>query len=488
MLIFPSARKYRDELRPRQGLLRGREFIMKDLYTFDLTTPQALETYDQVKEAYVGLFNELKLPYLVAEADSGDMGGNLSHEFHFPTPKGEDHIISCESCDYVANEELAEARVRPPQEQDDEICWVFSPSIRSPASSGATQAKASLWRGISRDRKTLVNVWYPYSAEAEVNAHAVKAIFSGLDSGVEDPIGLWLKEVQKSSERPGAPINAPTESIPEFINIFDSRIPLSFQREIIAGVDELNPLPPNTPFKSSVLSEQILKQPLYLTRVQTGDACPRCADGHLEVEKSIELGHTFFLGTRYSKPLEASVLVPAEKWKEVPKMAADEVTASSTSSIEVAKSNEIESKKDSVRVDLQMGCHGIGITRMIGAIAEVLSESKGLNWPRVVAPYEVVVIQARKNDGMRAEGEEVYDILTQNNSNDIDAVLDDRSAPFTFPWKLNDADLVGYPVIVVVGRGWKERKVEVQCRQLGVKEEVEVGRSREFVTELLQRL
>lgn len=456
---------------------------MKDLYTFDLTTPTALETYNQVKEAYVGLFNQLKLPYLVAEADSGDMGGNLSHEFHFPTPKGEDHIISCQCCNYVANEELAETRIVPLTQESEEICWEFSPSIRSQVSQDAKVAKVSLCRGISRDRKTLVNIWYPSSAGAEINTHAVKAVFSSLDPGVEDPVGFWLKEIQKSNEPLAAKSSTSPASIPEFINIFDSRIPMSFQREVIAGVDELNPLPPSTPFKSTVLNETILQQPLHLTRVQTGDVCPRCANGHLKVQKAIELGHTFFLGTRYSKPLEATVFVPTEKWNEFPQTAEDQETTMLNTSSKV-ESNEKESK-NSVRVDLKMGCHGIGVTRMIGAIAEVLADSKGLNWPRVLAPYEVVVVPAK---GMDGASEEVYDNLTQNNSNDIDAILDDRSAPITFPWKLNDADLVGYPVLVIVGRGWKNGKVEVQCRRLGVREEVEIGGVREFVGKLLERL
>lgn len=155
---------------------------MKDLYTFDLTTPQALETYNQVKKAYTSIFNELKLPYIIADADSGDMGGDLSHEFHFPTPKGEDHIISCDACDYVVNEELAESRAHHPSEESEELCWEFSPSIRSQPPSPETRTiKVSLWRGISIDRKTLVNAWYPSSDGEEVNVRAVQTAYPDLD-------------------------------------------------------------------------------------------------------------------------------------------------------------------------------------------------------------------------------------------------------------------------------------------------------------------
>ena len=132
---------------------------MKDLYTFDLSPSTALATYDQVRKTYALLFDELKLPYLVAEADSGDIGGNLSHEFHFPTSKGEDHVISCSNCDYVANEELAESPVPDPGSRT-----VGSGSGSTNGDLNQPEVKILVWRGISRDRRTLVNVWYPSPA------------------------------------------------------------------------------------------------------------------------------------------------------------------------------------------------------------------------------------------------------------------------------------------------------------------------------------
>ncbi|KAJ4307454.1 hypothetical protein N0V94_009721, partial [Neodidymelliopsis sp. IMI 364377] len=139
--LYQTGRKYRDERRPRQGLLRAKEFMMKDLYTFDATVEAGLETYKAVRQAYKNLFDELKLPYLVADADSGNMGGKLSHEYHFVSPKGEDNVWSCSSCDYVANEELVEKR---------------TPDIStSPASPPLT------FTGISVDRKTRISIQLP---------------------------------------------------------------------------------------------------------------------------------------------------------------------------------------------------------------------------------------------------------------------------------------------------------------------------------------
>lgn len=482
-MLTTQARKYRDELRPRQGLLRGREFVMKDLYTFDLTLFNALQTYNQVKEAYAAIFNELKLPYLVAEADSGDMGGNLSHEFHFPTPSGEDHIISCNACSYVANEELAEARVRPHYEEGEELCWEFSPSTRSPSPSpNSRKIKISLWRGVSRDRKTLVNVWYPSSAGEEVNVHAVQKAFPDIDASVEDPLGHWLKEVQKPSLSDTSP-----KFTPEFINIFDSRIPTSFQREVNAQRDELNPLPPNTAFQSSVLTANILQQPLHLTRIQAGDDCPRCTDGHLKVQKGIELGHTFFLGTRYSKPLKASVYVTPEIWNTLPKAADDPVLPATTADVEKIRAAGEPGSLDPRNIYLQMGCHGIGLTRMIGAVAELLVDSKGLNWPRVLAPYEVVIIPSTEFLSTGQEMNSVYDLLTTNGNDGIDAVLDDR-LDMAIGSKISSAKLIGFPIIVILGKEWQSGKVEVQCRRLGTTSFVEPQNLKDYIQSLLEKL
>lgn len=455
---------------------------MKDLYTFDVNSSDALETYNQVKEAYVGIFNELKLPYLIAEADSGDIGGDLSHEFHFPTPEGEDNIISCEACGYAANEELAEVRVNHPNEESELMRWTFSPSIHSSAPSDAPSAKVSLWRGVSKDRTTLVNVWYPSENGEEVNPRAVKAAFPDLDSGIEDPVRFWLN-AHTIREPSSTESVAPKEPMPEFINIFDSRISMSFQRKVCEVGDELNPLPKGTSFKSTVLTHNVLGKPLHLTRIQTGDACPRCTDGHLTVQKSIELGHTFFLGTRYSKPLGATVQVPSNILPSKKELGSESSTLAD--STEASKTNQSSAMSE---IDLEMGCHGIGVTRMIGAVAEVLTDRHGLKWPRVLAPYEVVVISTRQEapGTTSASAEEVYDILTQNGTNSIDTVLDDRHLSFAV--RIHSADLVGYPVIVVVGKAWEEREVEVQCRHLGIKEKVGVDELRGLVEGILKKL
>jgi prolyl-tRNA synthetase len=423
----------------------------------------ALATYDQVREIYARLFDELKLPYLVAEADSGDMGGNLSHEFHFPTSKGEDHVISCSNCDYVANEELAESAVPIPGSRTD--------GSRSGSINGVRpEVEILVWRGISRDRRTLVNVWYPSttslnlapSTTPEVNLHAVKKVFPDLDASVEDPLFFW--DTVKSAFGGDRSV----ETVPvRLLNLIDCRVPEYAQSSISSlpmwPTSREVPLPELE--MVLVSRDPSTQQPLNLLRIVDGDPCPRCSDGQLKVQRAIELGHTFHLGTRYSDPLSATVNVPAENWGAL--------------GIEGSASSE---------VSMQMGCHGIGVSRMIGAVADTLADGKGLNWPRVMAPFEVVIVGSK---GLDEAALQVYDILgnvqTEPDSCQLDLILDDRAE--SFPWKMQDADLVGYPVIVVVGRRWKAESIcEVQCRRLQLRQEVPIRDLPDLVRSVLARL
>ncbi|KAB8339180.1 hypothetical protein FH972_022115 [Carpinus fangiana] len=186
--------------------------------------------------------------------------------------------------------------------------------------------------------------------------------------------------------------------------------------------------------------------------VAAGEGCPRCAEGTLVAHRAVELGHTFYLGTRYSEPLRAVVAVEREKGK-------------------------------TEEVPLSMGCHGIGVSRMIGAVAAIMADAQGLNWPRVMAPWEVIVVPGPK--ATEGDVESVYDALQRQDGEDI--VIDDRADSLIS--KLKDADLIGYPVILVLGKAWeRDRLVEVQCRRRGVKLEVQLNDLANTVQELLADL
>ncbi|EGU89310.1 hypothetical protein FOXB_00263 [Fusarium oxysporum f. sp. conglutinans Fo5176] len=390
--LYQITRKYRDERRPRHGLLRSREFLMKDLYTFDLTTLEAVETYRQVSAAYRAFFDELKLPYLVAEASSGDMGGDLSHEYHLPSSVGEDTVINCDSCGYTANDEVA--TLRPPS-------TAYDGSESPPAS------HFRVWRGISKDRKALINAWYPRSsgasAESGLNLHAVKSAVPELDATIEDPLPLW-----------GASLESGTTKV---INVVDGRLVPVFE----SVRDQLPLLPEDLqPYQVeySTIDSTASGGGLNLARITDGDACPRCEEGALKIHRALECGHTFQLGTRYSVPLDACVTIPRSG---IPAAAAEEGLIPGS------------------RIPLQMGCHGVGVSRIFGAVAEILADEQGLNWPRAIAPFEVAIIPASDlaEDSLR-----IYDLLAagDNSRNGLDVVLDDRQRSFV--WKMKDADMV----------------------------------------------
>ncbi|GAT29376.1 prolyl-tRNA synthetase [Aspergillus luchuensis] len=459
------ARKYRDEQRPRQGLLRGREFIMKDLYTFDYNAENALKTYTAVKKAYTELFDELKIPYLVAAADSGNMGGSLSHEFHFASNKGEDTVISCSSCDSVYNEELADGKAHNIDDQQVQVGHASGFDTGEVSGESAKAVSVGLWMAISHDKNTLLRCWYPQytlkdpsepPAEREVNSHAVKSIAKAagidLDISIENPLEQWATHIQSeeaSSQRP------------RVLDVYDSYVRAYKRPPLTDTLDGINRAVEDIDF-SKLDRFPGTNNYLNLVRVHEGDQCSKCGQGLTKTHKATELGHTFHLGTRYSDVLQASVVVDRAH---------------------LDAGDRLSSQKDQL-VPMQMGCHGIGVSRMISAVADNLADSKGLNWPRAIAPYEVIVVPGK---GLEEEAEKIYDALTSEPTTALDVILDDRDKQMG--WKLGDADLIGYPVIVVVGKGWKkQRTLEVQCRRLEVREDVALEALPEFVGSLLEKL
>ncbi|KAG6122490.1 hypothetical protein E4U13_002110 [Claviceps humidiphila] len=422
--LYQTTRKYRDEMRPRHGLLRSREFVMKDLYSFDKTFASAVSTYDEVAKAYRAFFADLKLPILVAEASSGDMGGNHSHEYHLPSSVGEDTVISCDSCDYAANDEVATAR---------------SP-LNSVVSGQSMQEKdIRIWHGITKDRKGLVKAWYPGKGSAgktaEFNMHAVKEVIPDLDPSIDDPLKAWADIMSAHAE-------STSHGGIRIINVVDMRLIDSYSE--MMNEDHISPadkgIPVRTISQLPGTTENNAKG-LDLLRPMEGDGCPRCETGQLRVQKALELGHTFYLGTRYSEPLALTVALPNSK-EPVP---------------------------------VEMGCYGIGVSRIFGTVAEHKADERGLQWPRAIAPFEVVVIPS---SGITDATLDFYDKLScqlaTSESCAVDTVLDDRK--LTFGWKMQDADMIGYPVVVVLGRAWRDKGIcEVQCRSLSLKENIPVG-------------
>lgn len=485
--LYQVTRKFRDEARPRQGLLRTREFMMKDLYTFDTSHESAMETYEAVREAYSAFFAAFKVPYSVAKASSGTMGGNLSHEYHMLSTKGEDSIIICDSCGFAVNEEVATPSYHD-QPSSGSVVSALKDADLSQFVKSCMKSHALFKQWFCKDKsgKALIQVVIPTKAgmeafgfqaaeEPEVATSRVEQMFPRLQLDLSSNVDPEHVETIASQ--------APSEV--QLFRAFDGLLKLPSEQ--LPCPQQISEAPPNAiPDKGQTLRQA--SQPLRvgpfeipvwevassgrhprLTRTMNGDKCSECDDGRLRVQTAIELGHTFYLGTRYSKPLNAIVATDAAHQK-----LAGESTQSSPSA---------------AHVPIQMGCHGVGVSRLIATVADLLSDSKGLNWPRVIAPFEAVVVTSPK---IALEDQaQVYDALSHQREvaeEPIDVILDDR--PKDLSWKLKDADLIGYPVIVVLGRWWAkgDRVCEVQCRRLGVKTEVQLAGLRAVVIELLAQL
>lgn len=467
-LMFLAARKFRDERRPRAGLLRGREFLMKDLYTFDNGTHGALSTYEAVKSSYKSIFDTLGLPYLVSEADSGAMGGNLSHEYHYPCSTGEDTVLHCadtDGCGYTANMECVGS---VPAKPFGMIAW----------------KDKRVWYGVSKDRKVLIRAIYPGHVrqigkdgekeewiKREVNPSEVQKIIGedggGLDIGMEEAtaLNLWGQHFTPWADALDHTTGQALRQYSRVIKLYDQhlidgdgvakRTTFSDHEEdfdalsssVIQSIYTSKKIPTIVQTSSQNSSGDEVR--LSLLRPTTGDTCPKCKTADLTATTTTELGHTFFLGTRYSEPLQA-------------------------------RSHSTDAEGNQQLLPIQMGCYGIGVSRLIAAIAEVMRDDKGLCWPKVIAPYSVAIIGVSPNEEMRAAIEGVYDDVIEGCCegekrflDEEDVIMDDRLEKFGF--KISEADAIGYSVVVVVGRKFEDGFVELQERRTGEKVEVSRG-------------
>ncbi|KAL9623110.1 MAG: hypothetical protein Q9160_002624 [Pyrenula sp. 1 TL-2023] len=499
--LYQISRKYRDEARPRAGLLRAREFLMKDLYTFDVDATKALGTYEAVREAYDRFFTDLKIPFVVAAADSGNMGGKVSHEYHLISPHGEDTLISCQSCGFRQNEDFMEDKqyllTQLGHRQENTMLNALREYLErsntyddlhtDKMSAGRAGIEAPndnivCWQGITKDRTDLVEAFCQGDTDSDgsgrqINPYAVKSAFPVLDLGCGHPLNVLknatLDEGKGTDDRNAAVSrhailereNAADEDNVEVLTrtnpgerngVDDGNVEMPKQRTVYYLFDHKIP---QSKVDSILEIRAAIADSLGLNRVQIsvktrasrldlkmardGDTCPACAKETLQLQKAVELGHTFLLGTKYSDALNATVAVPPG----------------------------LEKYGGRDRVPLQMGCHGIGISRTIAAVASHLSDYEGLRWPSTIAPFQCLIIPG---NGCEEAAESVYDHLTRSGQHSegsrpqIDAVLDDRDKSIV--WKLNDGVLIGIPVLIIVGRSWKEKKkLEVQCRPLGIR-------------------
>jgi len=408
--IYQIQNKFRDEPRPRYGLIRVREFKMKDAYSFDKDYEGLDKSYSKMYNAYKNMFDRMGIDYTIVKADTGVMGGLLSEEFQAITPIGEDSLIVCDKCDYSSNIEVAEC-VYDEVIHDDkkEIEKVYTPGTK-------TIEEVSHYLNIPASKlvkSVMVN------ADGEIILCLLRGDRELNDVKLSKLIGANNIEMATSEE-------VSEKTIQGFIGpiginvrvIVDSELNTMSNFVTGANIEDYHYINVNlSDFRYDLMGD--------IRLINEDDKCPKCG-GDLKTVKGIEIGNTFKLGTKYSECLNLNYLDENNKLNPV-----------------------------------VMGCYGIGIGRCMAAIAEQNNDEKGLIWPIDIAPYKVSIITINNKDEAQVEfANKLYDEL---NNLGIDTLLDDRDERAGV--KFNDMDLIGIPVRIVVGKGLIDNKVEVKLRK-----------------------
>ena len=434
--------KFRDEIRPRFGLMRGREFIMKDAYSFDATVESQKESYQKMVDAYFRIFERAGLEVLKVESDSGAMGGSNAHEFMLlvDTNAGEETILHCPDCKYAANEEKAVFKDLEKPELDADL--KETKVIDTPNAASIEEVTAFLKVDATRLVKTLI-----YMADDKPVAALVRGDRSVNETKLKNAVGA----IELESAAP-AQVEQYTKAPVGFagpIGLKDVTIivdPLVTElKNFVVGANANEKHIINVNFERDFKADKIVD----ITTAIDGDGCPKC-DGTMVAKSGIEVGNTFMLGTKYSEALNAKYL--DDNGKEHP---------------------------------IIMGSYGIGITRTPQAALEKYFDDHGIIWPVGITPYLVEIIPLNmEKENIAAAAEKIYADL---HAAGIDVLLDDRSERAGV--KFNDADLIGMPVRITIGeKSLNNNKIEVKLRSSDEVMQVDVEKIVEYVQEVVQTL
>jgi prolyl-tRNA synthetase len=419
MNLYQIQTKFRDEIRPRFGLMRSRLFGMKDAYSFHETESCLDNTYEQMRKTYCNIFERCNLKFKIVEADSGSIGGNCSAEFMVTSQTGEDVIIECDNCSYAANIEAAET-FNNEQGQNtnkiDEYKLVDTPNVKTIKelsdffkTEERNFIKALIYIADEKPVLALLRGDHEINEiklKKAINCEALELAneefilkITGAPLGFTGPIGL-------------------KSDIPIYADNAIKTISSAY-----AGANKLDM------HFSNVVPERDFKPKNYydLRTAQKGDVCPKCKKGSFSFIRGIEVGHIFKLGDKYSKSMSAKFLDSQGKTKE-----------------------------------FLMGCYGIGIGRTVAAAIEQSHDEQGIIWPMSLAPYKVNIIVANiKDQALMDCGEKIYDILQKLN---IEVIIDDRKESAGIKFK--DSDLIGLPIQLIIGRQFKnEGQIEMKIRR-----------------------
>ncbi|HUG19697.1 MAG TPA: proline--tRNA ligase [Planctomycetaceae bacterium] len=414
--LYQIQTKFRNEERPRFGVLRTSEFQMKDAYSFGTNLEQLDASYQAMYDAYCRIFARCGLEYLPVEAESGPIGGDASHEFMIPANNGEDEIVRCPKCNYAANLERADTGRKTPSLSGSKTGPELK-KVATPKAGSIEQVTKMLGCEAAQMIKTLI-----YLADEKPVAVFVRGDHEANEGKIRRALGastLALADEKTIEKVTGAPVGFAGPVGISCPVIADHDIPLI--ESAVTGANEAD-----MHLIGVVVGRDFeLTETYDLRDAGEGDPCPRC-DGTLELVHGIEVGHVFKLGTKYSVSLDAMFL-----------------------------------DKDEKQHPIVMGCYGIGINRIIAGLAETKHDDDGLLWPLAVAPFELVIIPLKVDDDeVMSAAETLYANLQAQG---VDVLIDDR--PARPGVKFKDADLIGFPLRVVIGgRGLAEGNMEVKWR------------------------
>ena len=410
--VFQMQTKFRDEPRPRGGLVRVREFIMKDAYTFDVDDDAFQLNYNAMRQAYYNIFERCGVPVVAVQADSGAIGGKQSEEFIFLTEIGEDNIVLCPSCGYAANQERAEFARGERSGVDGELEQVETPGV-------STIAGLAEFLGVP-EQATAKAAFFLVDGEptfavirGDLEVNELK-LLNALDATEVRP--LLPEEVEQAGWVAGyaSPIGVDASRVVADPSVVDAG-------GLVAGANQVDSHLHNVTYGRDWSASTVAD----IGMAQSGDPCAQCGAA-LDMQRGIELGHIFKLGTRYTDPMDATFL-----------------------------------DADGNRMTPIMGCYGIGVERLMAAVVQSNHDEHGIIWPPSVAPFDIHIVPLGAGDEVAAA---VADVESELSGSGLNVVTDDRNERAGV--KFNDADLLGSPLRITIGaRGLKQGQIELKLRR-----------------------
>lgn len=434
--LYQIQTKFRDERRPRFGLMRGREFLMKDGYSFHASEESLEAEYQNMRKAYSRIFKRCGLTFRAVEADSGAIGGDTTHEIMVLAESGEDDVIYCSHCEYAANIEKAESSIELKESDESEKALE---KVSTPDKQSIEDVAEFLGLPTDKTVKGMV-----FKSDEKFVLALIKGDYEVNEVKLKNALRLPDIELATNEEIESlglvkgfiGPVGVEKLTIVADLTV-------KGMKNYVTGANEVDFHNVNTNH------DRDYKVEIYadIRTVKVGEKCPRCSEGELKIARGIEVGQVFKLGQKYSKAMNCVYLDENGKTKE-----------------------------------MIMGCYGIGVSRTMASTIEQNYDENGIIWPMAIAPYHVALIPANIKD---AEQMAVADKLYQKMMEEgIEVVMDDRDERAGFKFK--DADLIGFPIKLVVGKGVTNGKVEVSLRKTGIKEEINVEEVMDYIKKTIK--